>query len=286
MTARTWVGDAPQGRAVRPVDGVHGPGRQSLRSRADSVGDYRQGARPPDPGAAGSHSAVRCRGVSTGHERAHPLRLLSFVRRLSGTDRAEPEEHRIRASAGEPARRRAEVRRLSRAEPAGPRADAGDRRSSADAEPGDHQLSRYPLSRTAVNSRRCRRARACRRNGNGDCVRHPSAEQPARPQIFEEGAGPFAGATSTAGTRIGSAKGFGALEAMAEPGAGKFLFGDVPTGADVASFRSSTMRGASTCRSTTSRLCCAPRRMRTGSRGLQPRIRTGRRCPHEPRRHA
>ena len=38
---------------------------------------------------------------------------------------------------------------------------------------------------------------------------------------------------STAGTRTGSREGLGALEAMAAPKAGKFLFGDWPTGADV-----------------------------------------------------
>ena len=45
--------------------------------------------------------------------------------------------------------------------------------------------------------------------------------------------GQFAGGGRRAGTRTGCARGLGALEAMAAPKAGKFLFGDGPTGADV-----------------------------------------------------
>ena len=51
ITARTWVGDAPQGRAVRSADGVHRRRRESLRSREDAMGDYRQGAGAADPRA-------------------------------------------------------------------------------------------------------------------------------------------------------------------------------------------------------------------------------------------
>ena len=78
-----------------------------------------------------------------------------------------------------------------------------------------------------------RRARARRRDGDGDRLRHPSAQQSARAQISQERARPFAGGGRRAGMRTGSAKGCPRSRRWRRRSAGKFLFGDAPTGADV-----------------------------------------------------
>ena len=77
-------------------------------------------------------------------------------------------------------------------------------------------------------------------------------------------------------------EGLSGLEATAAPRPANSWWATSRRGPTSASCRSSTMRGASTCRSTISRPCCAPMRMRTSSRRSRPRIPTARKCPHEP----
>ena len=64
ITARTWVGEAPQGaRFDRLMEFTGADGKVCVRAQ-DAVGDHRQGVGPADPGPAGSDSAVHSRSVS------------------------------------------------------------------------------------------------------------------------------------------------------------------------------------------------------------------------------
>ena len=70
-------------------------------------------------------------------------------------------------------------------------------------------------------------------------------------------------------------EGLPALEAMAAPRAGKFLFGDAPTPPTSAWSRSFTMRGGSTCRSRLIRPCCGRRECASALRLRRGPSRTG-----------
>ncbi len=150
IIARTWVGEAPQGRAVRPPHGIHRAGREAVRAGADPMGDHRQGAGPADPGAAAKSWRRSSSGRVSSRHMTRPI-LYDYFRssaayrvrialNLKGVDYERP--------ADRPSRGRAEIGRISRAQPARAGADARDRRSPADAEPGDHQLSRHALSQS------------------------------------------------------------------------------------------------------------------------------------------
>ena len=128
------------------------------------------------------------------------------------------------------------------------------------------------------------RARARRRDGAGHRLRHPPAQQSARAQISQGRARPLAGGgrrlvRALDQRRACRARSHGERRAPASSCSATRRRS--PTSA---LSRSSTMRGASTCRSTIIRRCCAPKRMPTSSRRSPPRILTARRCPHEPRR--
>ena len=124
-------------------------------------------------------------------------------------------------------------RRLSRAQSAGAGPDAGDRRAPADAEPLDHRLSRPVLPRSAAGAARSGRRRARPRDGACGCVRHPPAQQPARAQISQGTARAFAGGGRRLVRALDQRRAASARSRWRRLGAGKFLFGDAPTIADV-----------------------------------------------------
>ena len=180
-------------RFDRFVEFIGPDGKVCVRSRTQwAIIDKAIG--PPDPGTARSDSAVRFARVSTRRCAGSSSTITGRssacyrVRIALNLKRVDYEVRQVNLLEGE---QKSDDYRAS--EPAGPRADARDRRTSPDAKPRDHQLSRHPLSRPAAHSSRCGRASPCRCDGDDNCMRHPSAEQSARSQISEERARPFAG---------------------------------------------------------------------------------------------
>ena len=126
------------------------------------------------------------------HDRRPAPRLLPLVGRLSGADRAQSQGRRLssgtRSILPRASRRDAG---LSRAQPAGLRSAARDRRAAADAEPGDHRLSRRDASAEPPLCRRSgrRRAMCCAMALAVACDIHPLnnlrvlkyLQRPARP---------------------------------------------------------------------------------------------------------
>ena len=279
ITARTWVGDAPQGaRFDRYMEFIGADGKVCVRAKT-AVGDYRQGVGTADPRAARSDSAVHWRSVSSSRHEPRPI-LYDYCRssaayrvrialNLKGVDY---ESRQVDLREGE--QKSAEYRALN---PQGlvPMLEIDGHRLTQSLAIINYLDLRYPNQPLipAIG----RRARACRRDGDGDRLRHPSAEQSARAQISEERARPFAGRGRRLVRALDQRRPAGARShgrAAAPAPSCSAMRRPAPTSAWC---RSSTTRGGSTCRSTLIRLCCAPKRMPTSSRRSPPPIRTGRR---------
>ena len=270
------------GRAVRPVHRVHRRRRQSLRSIADPVGDYRQGAGPADPRASGSDSAVRCARVSTaGHEPNRPLRLLSVRPPPIGcgsrsTSRAWTMSSRP-VNLLEAEQKSDEYRALN---PQGlvPMLEIDGHRLTQSLAIINYLDLRFP-NQPLIPAAAAERAHVVAMAMTVACDIHPlnnlrvlkylknelghSQEEVDRwyAHWIREGL-----PRSKRWPRRRRASSCSATRRPARTCAWS---------------RSSTMRGGSTCRSTISRPCSAPRRMRTRSRRSPPRIRTGKRSLHE-----
>ena len=235
VVGRTWVGEAPKGaRFDRHMEFTGNDGR-AVRPRADLLGDHRQGRRG---GRSGSRPRwwrrSSARRKQSAMSRADPPRLLPLVGRLPRADRAQPQGRRLRQPAGQSARQASRSRDDYRAlNPQG---------LVPMLEIDGHRLTQslaiiiyldQPLPRAAADAAPTRpTARMCGR------WRWRSPATSIRSTICA--CSNISRASSGCSRRSVDAwyahwisEGFTALEAMAAPRAGDFLFGDAPTIADI-----------------------------------------------------